>query len=59
MTTKPKDTLKDKLVDLIRAEGYDFMTASALATDCINRFKASGKKSERFFIGRAAFTLRK
>ena len=50
---------KDKLVDLIRSEGYDFITACELASECIKEFQESGLPSHRYHIGRVWFTLRR
>ena len=43
-------TAKDKIVDLFREAGYDFITASEIATETIREFKASGKKRQRYYL---------
>jgi len=43
-------TAKDKIVDLLREAGYDFFTASEIATETIREFKASGKKRQRYYL---------
>ena len=48
---------KDKLVDLIRSEGYDFITACELASECIKKFLESGQKRAIYHIGKTSFTL--
>jgi hypothetical protein len=50
--------VKEQLVEIVRGEGYDFMTACELVTDCIKEFKASGKREARYYIGRTSFTIR-
>jgi predicted Fe-Mo cluster-binding NifX family protein len=45
-----KNMAKDKIVDILREAGYDFITASEIATDTIREFKASGKKRQRYYL---------
>lgn len=52
-------TVKEQIVEIIRAEGYDFITACELATKCIAEFKVSGEQSSRYHIGHTSFTLAK
>lgn len=49
--------MREKLISLIQAEGYDMITACELATDCIARFKASGLKQQNYTIGNTTFTI--
>lgn len=41
---------KDKIVDILREAGYDFFTASEIATETIREFIASGKKRQRYYL---------
>jgi hypothetical protein len=50
--------MKDQLVELVQAQGYDFMTACELVSKCLCEFIASGKPSAKYDIGGASFTLK-
>ncbi len=50
-------SIKEQLVDLVRAQGFDFMTACELVTTCLREFKESGARSKTYIVGRAQFTL--
>jgi hypothetical protein len=52
-----KITVKEQLVDIIRANGYDFITACEMATQAINEFLESGKSIDKYYIGNQSFTL--
>ena len=43
-------TAKDKIVDIFREAGYDFLTASEIAEDTLREFVASGKKRQRYYL---------
>ena len=43
-------SVKEQLIELIRAEGYDFFTAAELAHNCLNEFLASGKSEEIYHL---------
>ena len=43
-------TTKDKIVDIFREAGYDFITASEIADETIREFKTSGKKRQRYYL---------
>lgn len=49
--------IRDRLVDIIRNEGFDFFTAHELANRCIAEFKASNKKKATYYIGKASFVI--
>lgn len=50
-------TIKEQLVEIIRKQGYDFVSACELADNYIKEFKASGKHQQRYAVGRTIFTL--
>lgn len=50
-------TIKETLVSLLRAEGYDMFNACELASKCIREFKASGKTKETYHVGRTSVTI--
>lgn len=50
-------TMREQLIALIQAEGYDVVTACELAVKTIAEFKASGKKTARYHIGHTSFTI--
>jgi hypothetical protein len=43
-------SVKEQLIELIRAEGYDFFTAAELAHNCLEEFKASDKTEEIYHV---------
>jgi len=43
-------TAKDKIVDILRGAGYDFITASEIATETLREFEASGKERQRYYL---------
>ena len=43
-------TAKDKIVDIFREAGYDFITASEIATETLREFEASGKERQRYYL---------
>ena len=45
-----KYTTKDKIVDIFREAGYDFITASEIAEDTIREFEVSGKERQRYYL---------
>lgn len=49
--------MKAQLIELVRAEGYDFVTAAGLVSQCLAEFKASGKRRATYHIGRSSFTV--
>jgi len=51
-------TVKDRIADMMRAEGYDFMTAYEHADKCVAEFLASGRKRETYYCGHSSITLR-
>lgn len=50
--------VKDQLADMMRAEGYDIMTAYHWATIAIAEFKASGRRRCTYYCGRSRIVLR-
>jgi hypothetical protein len=51
--------VKEQIVEIIRGQGYDFISACEIATDTIIEFNQSNKKEETYGVGKACFTLRK
>lgn len=47
--------MKEELVQLIQAEGYDFMTACIMA----NRIMKETKGTTKWYIGKTKITIRK
>jgi hypothetical protein len=52
-------TVKDKIADIMRKEGFDFMTAYEEAQKAIERFNASGKSEETLRVGKTSFVLKR
>jgi hypothetical protein len=52
-------SIKLRIMDVIKAEGYDFVTAGELANEAIKRLMESDRKEMTFCIGRSEFTLQK
>jgi hypothetical protein len=50
-------TVKETLVEALRAEGYDFFTACEIASATIREFLTSGKKEQLVGIARQQFRL--
>ena len=50
-------TVKDQIADMMRAEGYDFMTAYEHATRAIREFLDSGKAEVTLHCGSSFITL--
>ncbi len=48
---------REQIVDIMRAEGFDAITAAEHATRAIEEFRASGKESETYTVGSSRFTL--
>lgn len=51
-------TVKDQIADMMRREGYDFMTAYHWATIAIAEFKASGRREQTYYCGHSSIKLR-
>jgi hypothetical protein len=52
-------TVKEKIVEGIKGQGFDTMTAFEKAQDVLDKFKASDRKTNRYCIGSFSFTLTK
>lgn len=55
---EPK-TVKDTIAQVLRAEGYDFLTAYEIATKYMKEFLDSGKKQETYGTKNLQFTLKR
>ena len=51
-------SIKEQLVGIVQAEGYDFMTACELVSRCMAEFAQSGRAAATYYIGKSQFTLR-
>ena len=49
--------VREQIVDIMRAEGFDAITAAEHATRAIEEFRTSGKESETYTVGNSRFTL--
>lgn len=52
-------SIKERLVNIARAQGYDFMTACEIASDAIQRAKTAPNTSSTFTLGNVSFTLQR
>jgi len=60
MKNMTKAPVKETIVELLRKEGYDFITACEIANNTIKEFKNSGKKKARYvFKSGTSITLQK
>lgn len=60
MTTKIKTTVREQIIDVFRAEGYDIFTACESTDTVIREFKRDKKVKERtIFVNSSSFKLMK
>jgi len=52
-----ENTVKLDLVDIMRVEGYDFLTACEEVDRVFAEFEASGKRSQTLTVGRTQVTI--
>lgn len=52
-------TVKEQLIELVRKEGFDFMTACKVVSKILDEVKAKKPGNYRYEIGKTSFTLRK
>ena len=52
-----KGTVKEQIAELLRAEGYDFISAMTEAAKLIKEFETSGRKRQRILTKSHSFTL--
>ncbi|MDE1767242.1 MAG: hypothetical protein KGI27_13370 [Thaumarchaeota archaeon] len=52
-------TIKDQIVEIMRLEGYDFVTASESVNELLRDLARKRPGEYRYFVGSHSFTLRK
>ena len=50
-------SVREQIVDIMLAEGFDGITAIEHANQTIKEFRALGKESETYTVGTSRFTL--